>query len=183
MIVGAILSVAGIVIRQIVPDFPLNGQVLALIAALCAIVTYIAVSLLTCRDPHNMDKLLHRGVYAVDADGIPLPKIEASAAGWRRLIGVDEHFSRTDRWQSYAIFGWSMFWLFLFIGGTCWNLVSPWPNSWWWNYVLVANIALPLLIGLVTGIWFSIGGIRYLFRLLRRLKEKHADPGDDGEAQ
>jgi SSS family solute:Na+ symporter len=183
MIVGAILSVAGIVIRQLVPDFPLNGQVLALIAALCAIVTYIAVSLLTCRDPHNMDKLLHRGVYAVDADGIPLPKIEASAAGWRRLIGVDEHFSRTDRWQSYAIFGWSMFWLFLFIGGTCWNLVSPWPNSWWWNYVLVANIALPLLIGLVTGIWFSIGGIRDLFRLLRRLKEKHADPGDDGEAQ
>lgn len=183
MIVGAVLSVAGIVIRQVVPDFPLNGQVLALIAALCAIVTYIVVSLLTCRESHNMDKLLHRAVYAVDADGIPLPKIEAAANGWRRLIGVDELFSRADRWQSYAIFGWSMFWLFLFLVGTCWNLVSPWPNSWWWNYVLVTGIALPLLIGLVTGIWFSIGGIRDLFRLLRRLKEKHADPGDDGEAQ
>lgn len=183
MIVGAVLSVAGILLRQVNPDFPLNGQVLALIAALCAIITYVSVSLLTCRSPHNMEKLLHRGAYAVDADGIVLPEVAAPAAGWSRLIGVDELFSRGDRLQSYAIFAWSMFWFFLFVVGTLWNLVSPWPESWWWNYVLIVHISLPLLIGLVTGIWFSIGGIRDLLRLLRHLKNKHANPDDDGETQ
>jgi SSS family solute:Na+ symporter len=183
MIVGAVLSVAGILIRQVNPGFPLNGQFLALIAALCAIITYISVSLLTCRSPHNMEKLLHRGAYAVDADGIALPEIKAPAGGWSRLIGVDELFSLGDRLQSYAIFWWSMFWLFLFIVGTLWNFVSPWPQSWWWNYVLLVHIFLPLLVGLVTGLWFSIGGIRDLLRLHRHLKNKHADPDDDGEAQ
>ncbi|MFZ4716716.1 MAG: sodium:solute symporter family protein [Chthoniobacterales bacterium] len=183
MIVGAVLSVAGIVIRQVNPEFPLNGQVLALIAALSAIITYISVSLLTCRDPHNMEKLLNRGAYAVDADGIALPEKQVFAGGWSRLIGVDELFSRGDRLQSYAIFGWSVFWFILFVGGTIWNFISPWPQSWWWNYVLIVHISLPILVGLVTGIWFSIGGIRDLLRLFRRLKSKPADPNDDGEMQ
>ena len=53
MIVGSLLAVAGIVVQQLDPAFPLNGQILGLIATGAAIVSYVGVSLLTCRRPSN----------------------------------------------------------------------------------------------------------------------------------
>ena len=79
---------AAIVLRQVHPEFPLNGQILALVATLAAIGVYVAVSLVTCRRPHDMDKLLHRGRYALAEDGIPLPEVVKPPRTWQSLIGV-----------------------------------------------------------------------------------------------
>jgi hypothetical protein len=32
-----------------------------------------------------------------------------------RIIGIDEHFNRMDRWITVGIFVWSMFWFLLFV--------------------------------------------------------------------
>ena len=47
----------------------MNGQVFWLIAILSSVAVYIGLSLLGGRREYDMDRLLHRGRYAVDGDG------------------------------------------------------------------------------------------------------------------
>ena len=74
-----------------------------------------------------------------------------------------------------------MFWFLVFLVVTAWNLVDHWPLIWWSNYWHVTIIVLPLIMSVVTTVWFSWGGVRDLVRLFRSLKT--VEPGtekDDG---
>ena len=170
MIVGSGLAVAGIVLRQLDPKFPINGQWMYLIAMVSAIVVYVVVSLMTCRADFDLNRMLHRD----------------SAAPVRRrltfgaLLGFDENFSRADKFVSGGLFAWGMFWFAVCIGGTIWNLVSPWPVSWWARYWRVAAVLLPLVIGAATAVWFTWGGVRDLRRLFQNLRSLERDAHDDG---
>lgn len=181
MIVGSTLALGSIVVRQAHPDFPLNGQVLSFLSALIAITVYVAVSLLTCRQPHNLEKLFHRGRYAVDEEGNPLPEIEKPPRTLRSILGIEGHFSRGDKAQAVALFSWSMALFSLFVIICVWNLFNRWPLDWWWNYQLIMGIGFPLAVGLITSIWFGIGGVRDVFRLFQILKTKKRIAADDGE--
>ena len=64
LITGSGLAVGGILARLIWPEFPLNGMQVSFTACLSAVVVYVVVSLLTCKEDFNMDRLLHRGQYA-----------------------------------------------------------------------------------------------------------------------
>jgi len=170
MIVGSGLAVAGIVLRQLDPKFPINGQWMYLIAMVSAIVVYVAVSLATCRKDFDLDRMLHR---------------EPGASAKRRwtlggLLGFDEHFTRADKLVSGGLFAWGLFWFAACIGGTIWNLVSPWPVSWWARYWRVTAVWVPLVIGGVTAVWFTWGGVRDLRRLFRSLRALQRDVEDDG---
>jgi SSS family solute:Na+ symporter len=170
MIIGSGLAVAGIVLRQLDPKFPINGQWMYLIAMVSAIVVYVVVSLMTCRADFDLNRMLHRD----------------SAAPVRRrltfgaLLGFDENFSRADKFVSGGLFAWGMFWFAVCIGGTIWNLVSPWPVSWWARYWRVAAVLLPLVIGAATAVWFTWGGVRDLRRLFQNLRSLERDAHDDG---
>ena len=62
MITGAVVAVGGIVVQQIVPDFPVNGQMFWGLAMASSSVVYVVVSLLTGRGrAFDMDRMLHRG--------------------------------------------------------------------------------------------------------------------------
>jgi hypothetical protein len=50
----------------------------------------------------------------------------------------------------------------------------------WGMYFFIKNFAVVGIIGVVTTVWFSIGGTRDLFRLFKDLEEKEADELDDG---
>jgi SSS family solute:Na+ symporter len=170
MIVGSGLAVAGIVLRQLDKNFPINGQWMYLIAMVSAIVVYVAVSLLTCREDFDLARMLHR---------------EPGTAAKRRwtfgaLLGFDEHFTRGDKLVSGGLFAWGLFWFAVCIGGTIWNLVSPWPVSWWAQYWRVTAVWVPLVIGGVTAIWFTWGGVRDLRRLFRSLQTLKRDAEDAG---
>jgi SSS family solute:Na+ symporter len=170
MIVGSGLAVAGIVLRQLDEKFPINGQWMYFIAMLSAIVLYVVVSLLTCREDFDLDKMLHR---------------QPGAAVKRRwtlgaLLGFDEHFTRGDKWVSGGLFAWGMFWFAVCIGGTVWNLISPWPVGWWARYWRITAVWVPLAIGGVTAVWFTWGGVRDLRRLFRSLRTVQRDARDDG---
>jgi hypothetical protein len=74
-----------------------------------------------------------------------------------------------------------MAWFLTFLVIVVWNLISRWPIDWWWNYLMIAVIFLPLAIGLVTTVWLGWGGLRDLGRLFRRLSSVRRDESDDGE--
>ncbi len=163
--------------------FPVNGRVIAFYATLIAMTGYIAVSLLTCRTPHNMDRLLHRGRYAVEPEASDEPimtKPRKSRFHLHNIVGIDEHFTRADRWVTLGIFWWSIFWFALFVIGSAWYLVQPWSNIAWADYWLVTGIYLPLVISILTTIWFTIGCWTDLVSFFRRLKVERVDSHDDG---
>lgn len=159
--------------------FPINGQVMWFIAMVSAITAYIIISLLTCKREFNMNRMLHRGPYAVEQYAREAP-LSAEPSIWQKLIGIDENFTRGDRILSYCVFGWGMFWLSVFFAVTAINLVHPWPTSWWAQYWRIVGILMPLALGTVTSVWFTIGGIRDLRRLFRHLRTIRRDVLDDG---
>jgi SSS family solute:Na+ symporter len=181
MFVGSGLGVIGLTLPMWMPGFPLNGNWMMFIAMLSGIATFIMVSFLTCRQPFNMDKLLHRGQYAVAEDRIDRQQ-SRSIVEWKRvLLGYDENFTRGDRIISASLFGWSMLLFTAFVVITLINLLSgAWSERAWWRWFVINNVYLPLVIGFVTIVWLSLGGLRDLRHLFIKLRTMTHDARDDG---
>ncbi len=199
MISGSSLAVAGIILQQcwrtIQPGllqffpnaqwlannhdkFPVNGQIMFFWAIVAAILLYVIVSLLTWKEDFNMEKMLHRGKYAVADDQV---KTEfAKRWRWSSIIGIDKQFTRGDKIISVSVFSWTMFWWVIFIVVTIWNIFSPWPVSWWAVYWHYYAIIIPFIIAIITTVWFLWGGIHDLRQLYRDLKVYKSEAGDDG---
>ena len=68
MLTGSTIAVSGIVIHQLVDDFPINGQVFWGIAMAVSTIVYVSVSLLGPGGQFDLDQLLARGAEAGDPD-------------------------------------------------------------------------------------------------------------------
>jgi SSS family solute:Na+ symporter len=184
LLTGSLLSVGGILAQKIYPGFPLNGMQISFFSALIAIALYVVVSLLTLREDYNMDRMLHRGAYAAIKDVVE-PLAPRSATGrkpkfWQRAMGLDENFTRRDKWIAGGLVGWSLFWAAVMIIGSIWNLIAPWPTAVWSTYWLVTGVGVPVLMTVITGIWFTWGGVRDIKSLFARLRQSAVDERDDG---
>ena len=172
--------------RHLGENFPLNGTEISFYASLVAATVFIIVSLLTCRQPHNMDQLLHRGKYAIEAEALDEP-IHPQPKRHRfhpyNIIGIDEHFTLHDRWVAFAILIWSLLWFVVFVVGSVWYLIRPWSDSTWALYWLYTNIYLGLIVSVVTTVWFTIGCWNDLVLFFRRLAAKRVDQHDDGTVE
>ena len=180
LVTGATLSLAGIAVKQIDHDFPLNGTEISFSVMLCAIAVYVTVSLLTCDENFNLERMLHRGKYApVQTTGAqPKPRL-----GWSKYLGIDEHYNRTDKWIAGTLALWSLFWAAVFAVGTVWNLIAPWPLHIWSTFWEIVGIGLPTIIAFVTGIWFTWGGAKDIHNLFHRLRAERISYLDDGTVQ
>ncbi len=161
--------------------FPINSQEIFFISMLTSISLYVGVSLLTCRKDFNMDRLLHRGIYS--ESGKVVEKTPLTLRGMLgKLLGITNEYTRGDRILAWSVFLYSFVYMFLltFVGVIVWNLISPWPNEWWAHYFYVTSVLVAGIIGLVSTVWFSIGGTRDLIQLFDRLKEKRENVLDDG---
>ncbi len=178
---GSSLSVAGIVARQLNDHFPLNGIKISFGATMIAIFLYIVVSLLTNKEDFNMDRLLHRGAYAAIpkelGEAIVVPKRNVWLG---RLIGIDENFTVGDKWIASLLFGWTFLLFCTFLIGSAWNYFSPWPLSVWASFWEVVCVGFPIFFAVVTGIWFTWGGIKGMRGFFHRLQEEKANHLDDG---
>ncbi len=140
MITGAVLAIAGILLRNIiwpkllpgwkdaVPDFwlwqhlpeafPLNGMQTSFLTAVIAVLSYVVVSLLSRTPPADMDKLLHRGKHAVAADDpraaatTPSPAAQGAAVHAAGADETDEKNLPPQRAKAQA----SRFWRTLGVG-------------------------------------------------------------------
>ncbi len=163
-------------------SFPLNSQEIYFIAMVVAVSLYIIVSLLTCRTPFNMDKMLHRGIYS--EDGVVKEKERMT---WKKFLliftGVTDEYKKGDKVLAWSVFIYSFGYSFvlLFIVPIVWNWFYKWPLEWWSFYFWFKQIFVVGVIGIISTIWFSWGGVVDLVRLFKRLDERaEVDASDDG---
>ncbi|MBC8041195.1 MAG: sodium:proline symporter [Opitutaceae bacterium] len=170
-----------------IPVFTLNGIQISFAATAVSIALYIGVSLATCRRDYPLNKMLHRDELPLDEHGMPI--ISNKAWSFGRIIGVNKDFSRSDKWITGSLFGWSVGWFSVMLIGTAWNLIGqsgavswikPWSNEAWLNFWRVTSIGLPILITVITGVWFTWGGIHDIRELFRKLKTYQIDDTDNG---
>ena len=183
---GSGLSVAGIVAQQVDANvygqvFFLNGTQIGFFTSLIAVVVYIAVSLLTCREEFDLERMLHRGKYARAQEPSDGPaRVKKHKAGWGRLIGFDDDFSTRDKWITGLLFGYTMFFIGIFLVVSAWNILAPWSTASWSAYYHITGFGLPIFFAVVTGVWFTWGGLADMRDLFRRLRNQHGNPRDDG---
>ncbi len=202
MIVGSTLAVIGTIINNLFwpnmlpalkatyPDiawlqalpkeFWLNGMEMFVLACCCAIASYVITSLLTKPDPNfDLDKLLRRGKYAIEG--------ERRAVNTRKnwlytLLGIDEEYTRFDKFLAYSLFVWMMFWFVTFIGGTLYGLNFETSDAAWAKW-WVFRLGVWLSVGTITVVWFLWCGFRDLKEMIRHLRTLKEDEKDDGSVQ
>ncbi|MGN0845673.1 MAG: hypothetical protein ACI4QT_10715, partial [Kiritimatiellia bacterium] len=163
-------------------QFPMNSVEVSLLVNLFTILIYVAVSLLTCRKPFNMARMLHRGKYA-DPNEKVFVKIPWT---WRtlpeKLVGITGEYTRGDRILAWSVFVWSFGCGFLicFALVLLWNHVSPWSVADWSLFFWIKTFLAAILIGVVSTVWFTWGGIRDLRQLFQDLKSAKRNVLDDG---
>ena len=161
--------------------FPINSTEISFIAMISSALMYCAVSLLTCRKPYDLDKLLHRGKYNIENKNE-----EKLKWTWKtflvKIIGITPEYSRGDRIIAWSVFIYSFIYAFLlmFAGVVIWNWISPWPVKWWGYYYFIHMLVAGSVIGAVSTVWFTWGGIRDMLRMFRDLAARKADPDDNG---
>ncbi len=197
MITGSVTAVSGILMRSFLwaplvlslqskwPEvawlqnlpaaFPLNGMKVSFTAAMSAIVAYVTFSLLTKPDPNfDMDRMLHRGKYAVAGDH----QRQYNSRFWKAL-GIGSEFTRGDKTIYMFKLVWTMFWFIIVVIGTIYGLTheisdDAWGRWWWFFMVTWTGV------GMISTVWFLTGGIRdmiFLFRFLRAVKRDSKDDG------
>src|SRR5439155_819069 len=78
--------------------FWLNGMQASFAAAVTAAVVYVVTALLTSRRDFNLNRMLHRGAYAVAADhDLAKPLSMRQRFTFRNIFKFDDNFTRTDK--------------------------------------------------------------------------------------
>jgi SSS family solute:Na+ symporter len=183
LIVGGVLSLTGILGRQYYgPAFFLNGLQISFFCSLISLSLYVGISLLTWKEDFNLDRMLHRGIYAAIQRevGDKIQKPARRKIGWGAIIGIDENFTLGDKWIAGLLFAWSSLFTLIMIFGTLWNLISPWPIAVWSTFWHYQAIVIPVTFAVVVGVWFTWGGLLDSVDLFRRLRHERVNPLDNG---
>jgi hypothetical protein len=168
--------------RLTADEFPINSQECFAISMLVSLGLYVVVSLLTCRQPFNMDRMLHRGAYRREDEPV-LEKEKLTIRNvFSKLIGIDSQYTRGDRILAWSVFLWAFVWGFgiCFVAVAICNGISRWSNHTWSVWFYVNNFILAGVIGAVSTVWFTIGGVRDLRQLFKDVKRRPQNLADDG---
>jgi len=162
--------------------FPINSNEIFFLSMVLGIIAYCSVSFLTMKEPFNLERMLHRGIYRDPNEKVAVPKKPSVWGSLVKLIGIDENYTRGDKIIAWSVFFFSFVYSFLlcFVGILLWNWLSPWPIQYWSYYFLIVNLVIPCIIAAISMVWFSIGGLIDLRRMFRDLKARIDNPLDDG---
>jgi SSS family solute:Na+ symporter len=176
LILGIVMAFAGAIIRRIWPDFPINSMWIYFITAIACSMVYVVISLIEGKQC-DMDKMLHRGKYAVTDD---LVKADiAPVRGFKALIAMGPEFTRSDKFIYISSVVWSLLLGGVFIVGTIlYWFIGIENESWskfWWFYIIIQFI-----LSVITTVWFIVGGLHDYKDMFRRLKTLKSNDLDNG---
>ena len=162
--------------------FPINSYEIYFATMIFSLLLYCAVSLLTKKEPFDLDRMLHRGIYNLDGD-------EKERLRWSprtvfiKLLGITKEYTPGDKVIAWVLFLYSFVFQIMigFVGILIWNVFSPWPVEWWGRYFLIFTLVVPGIMAVISTFWFGIGGVIDLRRLFRDLKERVENPLDNGQ--
>ncbi|MGE4300962.1 MAG: sodium:solute symporter [Victivallaceae bacterium] len=167
--------------------FPFSGAEMSFVACVSSALLYIIVSLLTCREDFNLDRMLHRGIYNREHK---VADLDVEAPGEPRqgfiskFIGISPEYTLGDKILSWSVFVWSIYTFAVFLLQLLLVAIMPdlknndifW-QKWWLYYAL----PLALFVAAVSTVWFSIGGIVDLRKMFKRLQAlNRTNAADDG---
>lgn len=176
LIVGSVISVTGIILQQIYKNFPINGQYFWGIAMGVSSLVYVAVSMLGKKEDFDMDKMLHRGKYAIKEESVIVDEVPVKGF---KMLGIGKEFTKGDKIIYITAYTWTFIWIAVFIIGTVFNLSGDVPDSSWikfWKYFVNIN----LLASIIVIIWFMLGGIKDFKEMIHRLTHMERNHKDDG---
>ena len=176
LIVGSIVSVTGIILQQVYENFPINGQYFWGIAMGVSSLVYVLVSLLGKKEEFDMDKMLHRGKYAIKEETVVVDEVPLKGL---KMLGMGKEFTKGDKILYLAAYTWTFLWVIVFVIGTIFNLSGDVPDSSWitfWKYFVMIN----LVASIIVIVWFTIGGFKDFSDMLHRLKTMVRNHNDDG---
>ena len=165
-------------------DFPINSYELTFMTICISIILYVVISKLTCKEPFNLERMLHRGKYAIDGE-VKTQMQWTLRNVFAKLIGITPAYTRGDKIIAYMLFFYSIVYGFLimFVSVVIWNVISPWPLNWWSNYYFVSLLLVPCCVAAITAVWYGIGGFVNLLQLFRDLKQRVINPLDNGRVE
>jgi SSS family solute:Na+ symporter len=175
MITGSSIAIIGTILTSLIEDFPINGQWFWLLSMVGASLVYVVVSLLGKKIDFNMDKLLHRGQYAIEGE---MKIVQIPTRGWK-VLGMGKEFTRGDKFIYILSYAWITVWTLIFIVGTIYNFTHDVPDTHWfsyWKYYVIIYASVSAVVVL----WFSIGGFIDLRSMFKKLSEMKRDDTDDG---
>ncbi len=164
--------------------FPINSYEIFFITMVITLIIFCAVSALTQKEPFNLDRMLHRGIYNVEGEEKRTEKWTWSSV-FRKLIGITPEYTRGDKCIAWSVFIYSFIYKFFlsFIVVAIWNTFSPWPIEWWGHYFYITVLAFPAVAAFVTIFWFGIGGVKDMISLFRDLEKQTVDVLDNGQVE
>ena len=184
--IGSTLAVVGIVLEQVWPKyhggtvFPINGQWMWFIAMISSIAMYVAVSLLGKRVDFDLDRLLHRGKYAIAEDSV-IGSV-SPVRGIKALFGMSNEFTKRDIMTYWFCLGCTGLLVTIFVVGTLYNMIFEVSAQQWaqfWQYFMI----LIMILGVIVTVWISVGGLKEMPEFFGRLKNAKRDDTDDGSVK
>ena len=192
MISGMAISCSGIAAKQL-PDTVVSGdgamfdlvrwmrdgvtgQELTFWSIAISIGCYVVVSLATSRQPFNMDRLLHRGEYALDRE----THKSTQTTGWLERLGFDSDMTRRDRWVTAITLAWPAVFTIVFFAALIAHASGWAPGAAFWATAWKWYTGVALTIAAIVVTWFTIGGVLDMRAMFRKLAVFHANIQDDG---
>jgi SSS family solute:Na+ symporter len=151
MLAGSTIAVGGIVLQHYWKkahgeEFPVNGQEFWGIGMGASVLVYAFVSLLVRPRVFNLDRLLHRGKFALADEYVVVEA--APSRGWK-MLGIGKEFSRRDKALYLVTYAWTLLWTITFVVGTVVCLSHDVGNGPWlvyWRVFLGIQVAMSVVV-------------------------------------
>ena len=190
LIVGAVVSIAGLVLDQVwqgvyTKSFPIDYKWMSAISIVLSILIYLIISLLSKEPDFNLNRMLHRGEYAVeDEDDVAEVKPEdlqksSLMARFKKKFGITEHFALRDKVTYGIAIGYHtiMFGIFIFV--TLFAICIDMSDLAWSDFQRYF-LAAQLLTSFVVAVWLTCGGFRDMKNMFVSLRTAKRNDRDDG---